>query len=558
MAPFRSICEKDATKKLGIGAALLVLAAFYSYVFVLTLAPVYGSTPSHIFHGYGVGIAGVAGWFSKDIVDRVSGRKAIYVVPVLAFSLPVVQYFVSQQSSALGNPAGPIITEVLALYPLVLLSVACAGKLVQAGLNLQRHGDLVAEHIPLLGSYVIYSAGEHLIKAFLSRFIGSTVLLSRAGLQLLIAIFYAAAVPSKALLLAIPAFLFSITSNTHLPLGYTTTALNNIIADDGFALVARQDSTTGYISVLDNLEDGFRVMRCDHSLLGGQWIKKRPNYTPPAVKDPIYAVFTMLEAVRLVETAHGAPRVDAESNALVIGLGIGTTPGALISHGIDTTIVEIDPVVHKYALQYFDLPENHTPVIEDARAFVQRSRNAPQLKQYDYIVHDVFTGGAEPVELFTYEFISGLHALLKDDGVIAINYAGDISLYSTALSIRTIKSIFPTCRLFREDAAPEIGPDFTNMVIFCTKSRAAPITFRDPVPEDFLGSRFRSRYLVPKHEVDAAQFDNVGLEDGPQGHGRRILVDKEVGRLHKYQDRSALEHWGIMRTVLPDRVWEEW
>ncbi|KAL4901539.1 hypothetical protein BDW74DRAFT_160087 [Aspergillus multicolor] len=556
MAPFRSIYQQDAKKQLGVGVVLLVLTAFYSYVFLLNLAPVYGSTPSHIFHGYGVGIAGVAGWFGKDIVDRVSGRKAVYLIPGLAFSLPVLQYFVSQQSSALGNPAGPIITEVLALYPLVLLSVACAGKLVQLGLNLQRHGDLVAEHIPLLGSYVVYSAGEHLIKAFLSRFIGSTVLLSRAGLQILIAIFYAAAVPSKALVLASPAFLFSITSNIHLPLGYTTTALNNAIADEGYALIARQDSTTGYVSVLDNLEDGFRVMRCDHSLLGGQWIKKRPNYTPPAVKDPIYAVFTMLEAVRLVET-HGAPRVDAGSNALVIGLGIGTTPGALISHGIDTTIVEIDPVVHKYAMQYFELSEKHTPVIEDARAFVKRSQNAPSPKQYDYIVHDVFTGGAEPVELFTYEFISGLHALLKDDGVIALNYAGDTSLYPTALSIRTIKSVFPTCRLFREDATPEVGPDFTNMVIFCTKS-TAPLIFRDPVPEDFLGSRFRARYLVPKHEVDAAQFENVGLEDGPQGHGRRVLVDKEVGRLHKYQDRGALEHWAIMRTVLPDAVWEGW
>ncbi|KAL4925738.1 spermidine synthase [Aspergillus undulatus] len=552
MAPFRSIYEQEPKRQLTVGAALLVLAAFYSYVFLLTLAPVYGSTPSHIFHGYGVGIAGAAGWFAKEHIHRLSCRKAVYAVPVLAFWLPVLQYFVSQQSSALGNPTGPVITEVLALYPLVLLSVACAGKLVQSGLNLNQHGDLVAEHIPLLGSYVVYSASEHLIKAFLSRAIGSTVFLSRAGLQILIPILYTAAIPSKALLLAIPSLLFSLTTNEHLPLGYTTTALNNALAEEGFALVARQDSTTGYVSVLDNLDDGFRVMRCDHSLLGGQWFKKRPNYTPPTVKDPIYAVFTMLEAVRLVETATGAPRVDAETNALVIGLGIGTTPGALIAHGIDTTIVEIDPIVHMFAEDYFGLPSNHTPVIEDARAFVDRAKSAPQVKQYDYIVHDVFTGGAEPVELFTYEFISGLHALLKDDGVIALNYAGDLTLYPTALSIRTIKSIFPTCRLFREEASSEVGPDFTNMVIFCTKSPSFPLIFRDPVPADFLGSRFRARYLLPKHEVDAARFEVV--EQG----GRKVLHDKEVNRLHKYQDRGALEHWAIMRTVLPDRVWEGW
>ncbi|KAL3468583.1 S-adenosyl-L-methionine-dependent methyltransferase [Aspergillus heterothallicus] len=551
MAPFRSIYQQEPTRQLAVGVALLVLAGFYTFVFLLTLAPVYGSAPSHIFHNYGVALAGAAGWFAKDHIHRLSRRRAVYVVPVLASYLPILQYFMSQQSASLGNPAGPVITEVFALYPLVLLSVACAGKLIQSGLDLNRHGDLVAEHVPLLGSYFVYSAGDHLIKAFLSRFIGSTAFLSRAGLQVLIAVFYAAAVPSKLLLLVIPSLLFSLTSNVHLTFGYNTRALNSAISQEGFALVDRQDSTTGYVSVLDNLEDGFRVMRCDHSLLGGQWIKARPNYTPPTVKDPIYAVFAMLEAVRLVETAHGAPRSDADSKALVIGLGIGTTPGALISHGIDTTIVEIDPVVHKFAGQYFGLPSNHTAVIEDAHTFVQRNQ-AQGSTQYDYIVHDVFTGGAEPVELFTHEFISGLHALLKEDGVVAINYAGDLTLYPAALAVRTIKSIFPTCRLYREEATSEVGPDFTNMVIFCTKSLSQPIEFRDAVPADFLGSRFRSRYLVPRHEIDAQRF--AVIEQG----GRAVLYDKEVNRLHKYQDRGALEHWNIMRTVLPDAVWEAW
>lgn len=102
------------------------------------------------------------------------------------------------------------------------------------------------------------------------------------------------------------------------------------------------------------------------------------------------------------------------------GLGIGTTPSALIKHGIDTTIVEIDPVVHKLATQYFDLPSNHVAVIEDATKFVKRAQKSPSTHQYDYIIHDVFTGGAEPAELFTLEFLRDLSSLLKDNGVIAI------------------------------------------------------------------------------------------------------------------------------------------
>ena len=92
-----------------------------------------------------------------------------------------------------------------------------------------------------------------------------------------------------------------------------------------------------------------------------------------------------------------------------------------MSHGIQTTVVEIDPVVHQYATQYFNLPTNHTAVIEDAVTFVddlQRKRLSQE--KFDYIIHDVFTGGAEPLELFTLEFLKGLSYLLSSDGIIAI------------------------------------------------------------------------------------------------------------------------------------------
>ena len=100
---------------------------------------------------------------------------------------------------------------------------------------------------------------------------------------------------------------------------------------------------------------------------------------------------------------------------LYSGLGIGTTPSALITHGINTTVVEIDPSVYHFARKYFALPTNHTAIIEDATEFVAYDTGA-----YDYIIHDVFTGGAEPAELFTVEFIQALHNRLKPKGVIAI------------------------------------------------------------------------------------------------------------------------------------------
>lgn len=101
------------------------------------------------------------------------------------------------------------------------------------------------------------------------------------------------------------------------------------------------------------------------------------------------------------------------------GLGIGTLPAALVAHGIDTTVVEIDPVVHEFAARYFQLPSNHTPVIADAVTYTDELVEKTSEK-FDYVVHDVFTGGAEPVPLFTLEFLQNLIALLKPNGVVAI------------------------------------------------------------------------------------------------------------------------------------------
>lgn len=134
------------------------------------------------------------------------------------------------------------------------------------------------------------------------------------------------------------------------------------------------------------------------------------------------------------------------------------------------------------------------------------------------------------------------------------NYAGDLTLYPTGLIVRTIQAVFPTCRIFREQAPSkdDENPNFTNLMLFCKKSSNTPLRFREPVSADFLRSHSRENYLVPKHELDATTFASIPPK------GRPVLIDKEVKRLHKFQDRGAIEHWQIMRKVLPDAVWENW
>jgi spermidine synthase len=106
-----------------------------------------------------------------------------------------------------------------------------------------------------------------------------------------------------------------------------------------------------------------------------------------------------------------------------------------VAHGVDTTVIEIDPVVHEFATKYFQLPSNHTLVIEDAVSYAAKLANETE-KRFDYIVHDVFTGGAEPVDLFTLEFLQSLGRVLKPNGVIAI-----VSLQGRAIHIGSSRTL---------------------------------------------------------------------------------------------------------------------
>ena len=141
------------------------------------------------------------------------------------------------------------------------------------------------------------------------------------------------------------------------------------------------------------------------------------------------------------------------------------------------------------------------------------------------------------------------------------NYAGDLLSPSAKLVVHTVISVFPSCRLFREGAGhgtsasssdKSTRKDFTNMVMFCRK-REGPFTFRNPGEDDFLGSQARRYHLLPKHEIDVSYFDG-GVSSG----GLDRLKRGQTQKLEAFQKESAVGHWRIMRTVLPDVIWENW
>ena len=529
---------------------LVILAAVYSPISQLTLSPTFGSIPASIFHQR----LTVMGTFLGLAIARYTGERMLHLVspilPVLAFSIPTLQFFLTKYCAQLGPTYGPLVSEIMTYFPLIILSTLCASATLISLLD----AKLSDGSKTILGAgftvFSVFTGAQRAAKYVVAKNAGSSLIFSRCGLQYILATFYALILPSQLLLLALAPLLHSAAFNFHVPLTQNTAALQTHLAACNWSLVARQESLTGYISILENLNDGYRVMRCDHSLLGGEWLQKHQGRSL-GFKEPIYPVFVTLEAVRLVlpdQSISQDSTPDIEQRALVIGLGVGTTPAALVAHGINTTVVEIDPVVHDFATRFFDLPTNITSAIEDAVDYVQRE-DQKQVLKYDYVIHDVFTGGAEPVALFTEEFLSGLHRMLKPEGIIAINYAGDLLLQSASMVFNTIRTVFSSCRLFRDDPRNEASStDFTNMIIFCLKS-TRPITFRQPMEADFLGSVARQHRLLPQNEIPLDYFDKLGT---------KVLKRSNMHELEAFQVESAVGHWNVMRTILPDFVWENW
>ncbi len=126
--------------------------------------------------------------------------------------------------------------------------------------------------------------------------------------------------------------------------------------------------------------------------------------------------------------------------------------------------------------------------------------------------------------------------------------------------VNTVRSVFPSCRVFRESPQPdaeaveESGRDFDNVIMFCVKTAGREISFRPAAEADYLRSLTRRTYLLPRHEVR----DSALLRRGEDGQELGILRRNETGKLAKWHARGARGHWAVMRTVLPAHIWESW
>lgn len=308
--------------------ATLFLSAMSAEVSKLSLTPVYGSIPpmasldwlrGGLKHDQRYIAMIVSVSLAKMFLSKRTLGYSKYFV-IWGFSVPSIQSGLYSFSGRLGPIWGPRTTYLLTSVPLSWLSLLYLVDSIAEVLPLAIFAEGAATCTPInfcgsgLGTLLLTGTLHHFliqIEQYLENWLpvcmmmasGMHAVFSRFGLQAVTALLYTqlgAPLDRIKLILmtTLPLFHLALVC-PHLPLPYNTDVLNSTLRAEGYSLVARQESLTGYISVLDNLDAGYRVMRCDHSLLGGEYLNKPRGLR---YKEPVYTIFLTLEAVRLLQT----------------------------------------------------------------------------------------------------------------------------------------------------------------------------------------------------------------------------------------------------------------
>ncbi len=275
---------------------------------------------------------------------------------------------------------------------------------------------------------------------------------------------------------------------------------------EGFTVQSEAESLYGWVRVIDDERRGFRLLLSDASVISAVDLKENRSR------------LSYQEIMGLLPTIHR----DA-ARALLIGLGGGHVAKDLKAQGVTTDTIEIDPAVADAARRFFHFEPTGLFLVGDARYEVKQLTTP-----YDLIVHDCFTGGAEPTHLLSQEMLASLRSLLTDRGILALNYVGfTTGAGSDAVRAihRTLMSLFPQVRVFVTSK-----DEFTDFVFMASA---------EPIRLDTLGEDRRIRWLL-EHEHMMDSTESFTITDDYNPMESRQVRKAETYRKH-FLDRIAFE-----------------
>ncbi|KAK9479544.1 S-adenosyl-L-methionine-dependent methyltransferase [Lipomyces japonicus] len=553
--------------------AHLLHLSLLSQLSKLSLSPLFGTSGLLLYRPLLVPSVFIISLFF--FIKKRKRRLARYAEPLTlvysAISLSIASMIGELLGPSLGPWNGPLVIDLVTLYPSIIGSSAVVSSVLLAASKGTKSAILLFLAVAATRLLTIF---ERALGRVLIPFL-SVVLSGLSAKEQIVATAWAS---TTLLALSTPRWFKNVIGISVLFGGqwYLHTQAPALLPQSlaSYEILASTFSTSGYVSVIDSSTDGLRLLRSDHSLLGGVFTAPPSNLLdefldkPWNDAEPVYSAFVMQEAIRLVSPPPKG--TGNQNNALVIGLGIGSAASALIQHNVITDVVEFDPAVLAYAVKYFKFPLSRaTLYIADGRQFVcDTAINGT--RKYDYIIHDVFTGGVVAAELFTKEMWSDTQRVLSTDGVLAVNFGGDLTSWASKAMILTLVQGFREngghCRAFRDSesvskARPGAEADFANVVVFC-RHAGHELGFRDPVAADYLQSLVRHQALVPQHELRLAEYvgHHVGSNAGSfeEKSATFIITETDVAKVEQKLGQMAAQHWQIMNDVLNWSVWSQW
>ena len=189
--------------------------------------------------------------------------------------------------------------------------------------------------------------------------------------------------------------------------------------------------------------------------------------------------------------------------------------------GSERDSIEIDPEVAGAASHYFSYQSTGKSMVGDARYQVKQLSET-----YDLIVHDCFTGGAEPIHLLSIEMIETLKSRLNPGGILVLNFVGfmlgENSRAVVAVS-NTLDALFPYKRTFV--SAP--NEDFNDFIFYASDS---PLELKPTPANRRVEAWLKDREInVPKQDTFIITDDFNPLESmqiAKAERYRELLVER--------------------------------
>lgn len=164
--------------------------------------------------------------------------------------------------------------------------------------------------------------------------------------------------------------------------------------------------------------------------------------------------------VKMVE--DNLTHFNKKGKALVLGLGGGVLPNMFYKHQYKVSAVEFDQRIIDVAKRYFYLKDSVKTYCDDARHFINTSKEKFQL-----IFLDIFKAEDQPSHVITKESLVKLKSMLNPNGIIIINTNGYLNApkgKGTQCNIATLKNAGFNVKVCAT------GPDenYRNLLIFAS------------------------------------------------------------------------------------------